>query len=42
MATAAPQPLMLDGPLRPVVWRIAWPAILTQLLVFLNNFVDYQ
>ncbi|MHC4449414.1 MAG: MATE family efflux transporter [Planctomycetota bacterium] len=32
----------LEGPLRPALWRIAWPAILTQLLVFLNNFVDYQ
>jgi len=32
----------LEGALRPALWRIAWPAILTQLLVFLNNFVDYQ
>jgi len=32
----------LEGPLRPALWRIAWPAIAFQLLVFLNNFVDYQ
>ena len=32
----------LDGPLRPALWRIAGPASLTQLLVFANNFVDYQ
>ncbi|MHC4938596.1 MAG: MATE family efflux transporter [Planctomycetota bacterium] len=39
--SATPNPA-LEGPLRPALWRIAWPAILTQLLVFLNNFVDYQ
>ena len=33
---------MLEGPLRTSVWRIAWPSIAFQLLVFLNNFVDYQ
>jgi len=32
----------LAGPLRSSVWKIAWPAIAFQLLVFLNNFVDYQ
>jgi putative MATE family efflux protein len=32
----------LAGPLRSSLWRIAWPAIAFQLLVFLNNFVDYQ
>ena len=39
--TSAPNPA-LEGPLRPALWRIAWPAITFQLLVFLNNFVDYQ
>jgi len=39
--TSAPNPA-LEGPLRPALWRIAWPAIAFQLLVFLNNFVDYQ
>jgi len=33
---------MLEGPLRTSAWRIAWPSIAFQLLVFLNNFVDYQ
>ena len=33
---------MLEGPLRKSLWRIAWPSIAFQLLVFLNNFVDYQ
>jgi len=37
-----PRPPALAGPLRPALWSIAWPAIVTQLLVFLNNFVDYQ
>jgi len=40
-APGPPNPA-LEGPLRPALWRIAWPAITTQLLVFLNNFVDYQ
>jgi putative MATE family efflux protein len=42
MSDSAPPSLILDGPLRTALWRIAWPSISFQLLVFLNNFVDYQ
>ncbi len=33
---------LLSGPLRRAVVRVAWPAAAGQLLVFLNNFVDFQ
>jgi putative MATE family efflux protein len=33
---------LLSGPLRPAVLRVALPAAAFQLLIFLNNFVDYQ
>jgi putative MATE family efflux protein len=39
---SAPPSPALSGPLRPALWQIAWPAIVTQLLVLANNLVDYQ
>ena len=42
MSADATHNTMLEGPLRTSLWRIAWPSITFQLLVFMNNFVDYQ
>ena len=35
------RPLDIEGPLAPAVWKIAWPAIITNLFSGLQGWVDH-